>query len=481
MRRLLSIFFVWILAAPPSFAAITAATAWEIRTGGSEANGGGFDASLGGVDYSRQNAAQHAYTDIVIDGSDNTKITSAARPFTPNDAGNIINVTAGTGFTVQRIQILSVDGSNVATCDKAVGTTGSTGGTGNFGGGLTLPVATAPVIVSLVVPGNTIYITGSYSRSASMTVGVNGTSGLPINWIGYTSDRADGGKATITATAGSVILINANGHLNNFRNLNLNCASQSATRGLGLNGNYAEADNIEAYACANRAFYLQAASVRLTNSVARNNPTQPAVEVATGTAYLSGVVARDNTVTGFLLSFGSAVFDRCASLNNTGGSSDGFANTNTGALLFLVSQSLAHGNGRHGVNATTAAAMDGTTIRGSLLTSNVSCGINSAVTNWTTARGAVARNGFWNNGTNRCRVVAGVGDVELAAGANPFVDSASGDFRLNSTASAGAVLRAAGWPGLLPYGGTGYLDIGPLQHEDSGTPSSTPTSYPILQ
>ena len=51
---------------------------------------------------------------------------------------------------------------------------------------------------------------------------------------------------------------------------------------------------------------------------------------------------------------------------------------------------------------------------------------------------------------------------------DPFTNAASGDFSLNDTAGAGAACRAAGFPGALIHGGTGFLDIGALQHEDAG-------------
>src|SRR5579859_4628846 len=106
-----------------------ATTEWDVRTTGSDANGGGFDTSSSGTDYSQQNAAQVAYTDMVIDGTTNTKFTSALNPVTAAHVGNIINVTSGTGFTVQRVQIVS-QAAGVATCDKSLGTLSSTGGHG---------------------------------------------------------------------------------------------------------------------------------------------------------------------------------------------------------------------------------------------------------------------------------------------------------------------------------------------------------------
>src|SRR4029077_71126 len=109
---------------------------WDVRTTGSDSNGGGFDwaVSSPGTDYSQQDSAQVAYTDLVI-GSTTTQLTSAAHPFTSAHVGNIINVTGGTGFTAGRYCVNSVSGST-ATMDRSVGTASSTGGTGNLGGGL---------------------------------------------------------------------------------------------------------------------------------------------------------------------------------------------------------------------------------------------------------------------------------------------------------------------------------------------------------
>lgn len=60
-----------------------------------------------GVDYSQQNAAQFAFTDMVIDGATNTKFTSAGLPVGKNFVGNLIRVTSGSGFTVQSVEVVS--------------------------------------------------------------------------------------------------------------------------------------------------------------------------------------------------------------------------------------------------------------------------------------------------------------------------------------------------------------------------------------
>ena len=42
------------------------------------------------------------------------------------------------------------------------------------------------------------------------------------------------------------------------------------------------------------------------------------------------------------------------------------------------------------------------------------------------------------------------------------------DYAFRSAAGAGAAARGAGYPGVIPSGGTGYLDLGALQAQASG-------------
>jgi len=71
------------------------------------------------------------FTDLVIDGSLNTKVTSASYTFVAGDVGKLLIVTGGTGFTVGVYYVASV-AAGAATLSAAVGTVSSTGGTGHF-------------------------------------------------------------------------------------------------------------------------------------------------------------------------------------------------------------------------------------------------------------------------------------------------------------------------------------------------------------
>jgi len=71
------------------------------------------------------------FTDLVIDGSLNTKATSASYTFVAGDIGKIVVVTGGTDFTVGTYYIASV-AEGAATLSAAVGTVASTGGVARF-------------------------------------------------------------------------------------------------------------------------------------------------------------------------------------------------------------------------------------------------------------------------------------------------------------------------------------------------------------
>jgi len=173
--------------------ALSADTIWEIRANGNTDNGGGFVDGASGTDYSQQDAAQVSYTDLAIDAADNTILTSATTPFTAAHVGNILNITGGSGFTQGRYQIVSVDGSNKATVDRACGSTGSTSGTGKLGGARILVDAAFNDMVN----GNIAYIKadGTHTLTGDCNGG-DASQTAPIKLYGYNSSRGDNPMGT---------------------------------------------------------------------------------------------------------------------------------------------------------------------------------------------------------------------------------------------------------------------------------------------
>lgn len=168
------------------FAAIASTAVWEVRpANGADTNGGGY--TSGGTDHSQQDGAWAAYTDLVIDATTNTDITSAATPFASDDIGNIIQITGGTGFTTGFYEVKSIPSGVIARLDRAVGTTSSTGGTGNLGGAL----ATVSTVGGSLVAGHKIWIKNEAWNEEVSGLTTNGTASAPITFEGYNTSRGD--------------------------------------------------------------------------------------------------------------------------------------------------------------------------------------------------------------------------------------------------------------------------------------------------
>jgi hypothetical protein len=177
----------------------TAYFQWEIRTSGTLTGGGAFDSNQGtpGTDYSQQDAVHATRTDIVIDGSDSTKTTSAGDPYASDDVGNVENVTSGTGHTTGRFVCLSVS-AGVATWDRSRGTTGSTGGNAVLGGAMTIANCTDAFWEGAQADGyhdaNVAWFKadGTHTIPAAWTIINDGSTTIINRLVGYKTTRGDG-------------------------------------------------------------------------------------------------------------------------------------------------------------------------------------------------------------------------------------------------------------------------------------------------
>lgn len=414
--------------------AFTDVLVWEIRTAGSDANGGAFDPITGvpGTDFSQQDSAQFSYTDIVIDATTNTDCTSAARPFTSVDVGNIIKITSGTGFTVQSVLIKSVT-AGVARMDKSLGTLGSTGGTGNLGGAKGSPGEVA----GLIVTDNIIYV-----KSGTYTIGsgtVN-TSGNKIDttvsgyWIGYETTRGDYGTKPVFSTAQSSLSIFRCGvGASHVRNLKVAQTAGTSTKGFECDGAgttwlLCEAADIagpgfdigginqtlvecEAHGCTTNSgqFNVFNSSSMFIRCIARNSGAgTPGFNIGEE-CYLEGCIADTNTISGFTITSFSdgSVLVRCISYNNT---EEGFGTT-TGATSVVFDHCIAEENGSNGFDVNQAPV----TL------------INCA--------------GYNNTSGNVAGITPTVNINFQNLTVSAFVDAVSNDFNINNTSGGGAVLR----------------------------------------
>lgn len=445
--------------------AIAANTSWDVRTTGSDTNGGGFNGAATGTDFSQQSAAQIAFTDLVI-GATNTTITSASHPFGATHVGNIINVTSGTGFTVQRVQIVSVTGV-IATCDKAVGTAASTGGVGNLGGSLATPIPALAAMVS----NNTVWIaTGTYNFSATLT-----TIALTNNGyiIGYNTTHGDYGTApTLNMTASSIALWTI-GSAALLMLANLNLTTSATTKSVAIT-NTSGTTNLCLSGLSMSGFTI---GVGAEGGISGTTPSSLAI---------SGCAIQNCTSMG--VAFGSAMtsFENCYFSGNVGAdlsSSQIDANATIDRCLFISGSAqgilFAGGNGSVRVlsctfnGKTSCVQFTDATLNFFLIArSNIfygnAVGINLSGQTKTYPQAVFSSNNAYgaNSTADRVNANAGAGDIALTA--NPFVGGTN--FALNSTTGGGAACKGLGYPGVFPGGTTsGNLDIGAVQSTGSGT------------
>lgn len=465
--------------------AFSSTTAWDVRTTGDDSNGGGFDTASAGTDYSQQDSQQVTYTDLAIDASDNTKITSSAHAFTSAHVGNVINITSGTGFTVQRVQVVSVS-SGVATCDKAVGTTSSTGGHGKLGGGL----QTIAAALALGVDGNPIYIkSGTYTLTARQTLTTQ------VSLIGYHSAHGDLNNASWSSISSNAPLITTStdsvspmflastgnglsGYTSIFQNLHLtNTASVRAegpTSGTHSANICVDSCIIDGFTkgvdCDNGTYYD--AILLIVKNCEIKNCTVYAINQNANALVIADCYIHDNSDSnGYAVSANgsTAVIERTILYNNIGNalnSSGGFIavrdcafstadenGLNLGASNFLLCENcIFYGGGLYGI-----------TSGGSRM-----------------AYASVNNCAFGSNGSGAVNVGTSLPGEKnsLSLSASPFTSSTN--FLLNSTSGGGALLKGAGVPSAFPGGTTtGVPDVGPVQSSGGGgggSPSG-PTTY----
>jgi hypothetical protein len=212
--------------------AIHAGTHWEVRTTGSDTNGGGFSATIAsaGTDYSQQDSAQLSVTDAACSGT--TTLTSATGGFTAAMIGNLIYLSSGPGWYT----ITTFVDANTVTLDR-VGPS-ATGMTANVGGAL----ATPGRLSNLPATKNRCWIkNGTYTITTS-TPGPSGpyyqSSSINVVVEGYGTTRGDGIRPVVSAGAvGSIIVFRmaCSNQASHFRHLEVNANGQSGVTGFSYN------------------------------------------------------------------------------------------------------------------------------------------------------------------------------------------------------------------------------------------------------
>lgn len=442
----------------------TASTILEVRPTGNAANGGGFDPTVAspGTDFSQQASPQFAYTDLVISGS---TLTSAAFPFDSTIPGNLLHITGGTGFTTGWYRCVSVSGSTV-TLDRSPGTNASTGGQGKLGGAF----ATLADADSFAVAGMVYHAVGAFSiGGTTITVNATGADNAPLTVIGHATSRADSGFATFTSTgANPGTMVNWTGANVTVRNCSFDGANV-ADRGAVISGAGGLFYNSKATRCNLTGLFASGDYGAMYFCEADNSAGGASTG---GGLYFArfcigyGCKATSNQGNGFGCGNNNYSLYECLAANNT---QSGFFTSGSGNVQMWHCTS--HGNTLDGLRLKDTFSENITTVINCLFTSNAGYAIRSLTTDYSVAANAqypvtrILNNAFYNNSLGKYfQVATGTGDINLTG--DPYNSAATGDFSLNFTAAAGALLHGAGVIGAL--GVQTNPDAAPLTKRDIG-------------
>jgi hypothetical protein len=442
----------------PLYGAFNATMQWDVRTTGADTNGGGFDPGVvsPGTDFSQQNGPAISYTDIIV-GATTTQGTSVAHPFDTTIPGNVINITAG--CTVQRVEVLSVSGIT-ATFDKSLGTAASVC-TGALGGSLLTPATAAASLASQ----NTVHVkAGTYTFTTTLALATN-----TQIWWGYGVTHKDGGTRPLftTATNSTVLITAPSSRSAIFRNMVFSNAAATPSSGLGPVG----AEYVEVSDCKFSGF---------TNAIAGSYLT-----LVTGCEFTANTLSGIST-SNYIAVQGSYFHDNLKDdINYTGTitvavSQSIFANTPRYALASSANDAqilsavncVFYKTGLTFTGHPFAAIQGGLSFINALLVNDIFYGGGTTYFTPDTSNGAGTTYSLGHNNAIDSQGMAfysSVGDVALTV--DPFVNGATGNFALNSTAGGGLGLKQTGFPGVFPGGtSTGYLDVGAVQ--TSGAPGT---------
>lgn len=444
--------------------ALSAGTVWEVRpTNGTTNAGGGFNAagSSPGTDYSQQNAVQVALGAGGITTSITTNVITFTAGYTAasTDNRNLVAMLTGTNVTAGLYEITSVDtGANTWTMDRNVVTSGTTtNATGNMGGARSgFSVGTTP-LQGIMVSGNVVHVKNE-AWNEGVNISTGGAGGNPLIIKGYNTARND-----ITETVST------------WANRPVNDRASVGGTAFTFSGGRHRVMYLIAKSSTGTGFYNSAAGVQFIGCRARLNADGFRCDAETN---LYRCESDGNSSRG-VFNVAIAHAYACYIHDNT---SNGWnaASGNRGEILFSIIEA----NAATGINnADQHHTVFGNTINGN--TGVTSDGLLVGTPDVHHQAGIVLNNIFSNNGRDGVRATDGdsvwpdyndfYGNGGSARTAFPtgasdlaldptFTDSANGDY------SIGTNLKAGGVPGVFPGGlSTGYLDIGAVQRQETGT------------
>lgn len=444
------------------------ANTWEVQTTGHANNAGAVDSTVpggpgGANDLAYANTpviAEGGAISFTIDGTDNTKVVVSGRSVVAGDVGNYLLINGQT--TLRRITNYNA-GANTWTFGSAVGTVGASIN-GRVGGALPTP---GRVLQLGATTGDDVFVkAGTYTfttTSTNVAGGLLAFSGLgndasAFMWIGYSGTRngywnkpASKPVFQLGAAMSSQVVFNATGSYQNVKfqwiDVDLN-------------------SNASAYGYLGQTHSFQAVGAKVYGG-------------GTSSVGFKGLRVQDSWATGC-----GTGFDRCWGSGLVANANTGIGFANCYQLLY----SLAAANGSHGCywdsNSDNAVACNVTSdgnandgfraesyprhleIRNCLATKNGGLGF---VVGSNAGTVDLLDCVIWSNtgGTYSHVDARSATRITLLTGSGPYTNRLGGDFSITNSGD-GAVTRGVGAPGVLLYGGTGYVTPGALVPSASG-------------
>ena len=422
---------------------------WEARTTGSDTNGGGFKLNGAGSDYSQQNSPQYSGTDLEINSANNLQVksTTAGSPVAA-DVGNLIMISNGLSWSLGWYEIVSQDGT-WWTLDASPGAAGLTGGHFAVGGALASPGVGWAVSHNKGTGNYRGFVwiqSGTYGITNSSTSGGVPSSGCLLYYYRSSGQRYDPALGRGPKPSSNPVLQSQSGYTGRAAEINYSGSVSYATGGLmyldfDTNGlcttsNYIQ-NPAEVYYCnvsgsstqnlvGGGSWYfcdITATSLPSGRSVVYGGSYKNChIRLSSGNrAVIATSASCDNCV---LVSYGTGGFQYWAIRIDRHGK---FTNNR----IYVSGQAAIYNLGQHEIFINNIVVGDGTQDF------------------WRTS-GGTAPTGDWNNvkcynnyyyglndstlaGVNAVPDGAGRLEDPIALSQDPFVDSAGGDFTLDST------------------------------------------------
>lgn len=403
------------------------------------------------IDYSQVGTVPFSLTGLTTAAANAIILTASA---TVAMVGNGIRITGGTNFTNGVYQINSVSAGVSLTVDRNCTTAAGSAGTAGVGGALASIGAAGGIYVNgiaiaLKYNASTYDVTSATANVAGGCFGTGTQTSVIV--FGYDTSRyvlnSDPNRPTVKASGiSTAALFSSNGNGSTIYNVIVDGNSLTAitpTFKFNLYRCWLKNCSVSVNAgysvlCEFSGFTVQILLNFAAFCIFHDNTAGNTVANGGGGSLIKNCIFYNNTGIGINFN-GTGIIINCISCNN---GSTGFSAGGGQWRQFINCVSINNGGAGYFIAA-----------------DNSDLYINCAAYNNTSGSGLTGI---------RCPVI---NPITLTG--NPYVDSANGNFALNNTAGAGALLRALSYPSTFPAGLTAnYLDIGAAQHQDAGGGSS---------